>query len=287
MAETYANRVKRADQYLERTRECAEEAREHMAAAKSASEDARGDASRTSELLKAAQQSSEDAQAAAVRANESQAIYMDACEQQLEAQRAYAVARENAERSTATSNQARSDADEAERASAAVIATHEKIRTLLTKTTATEISESFTRDGKMTLSRALVDGLHWVALAAVVAAILTLHMSSMDFGDGLAHVAGTVPLWLIVALIARSLHDRRMVRQECIRTARVITSVIGFKDEFGENALTENIQENTPLAKMLEAIERNPAQRMKAGADGVTGVLNALFTRKKEGDGPQ
>lgn len=67
-----------------------------------------------------------------------------------------------------------------------------------------------------------------------------------------------------------------MVRHECAHAARFVTGVMGLKHEFGDWAqLNQPVAENTPIAKVIEALERNPAELIKTGTDGLMGVLQA------------
>lgn len=106
-----------------------------------------------------------------------------------------------------------------------------------------------------------------------------LHIWVID-GTTFGEIAATAPLWFVVAVFNRFLSNIRMKREECARTERVLTAIVGFKDEFGDTSLTEKIEENSPIGMALAAINRNPAERMKTGTDGLWGVVQAFASRK-------
>lgn len=185
----------------------------------------------------------------------------------------------NARKSASSAAEAKQTAIDVQKRVDDVIASHDKIKALLSRETASVLAELYRRDAETNWKTQLMDAVHWVGIVGVVGAIVYLHASVID-GNVLSHAAATLPLWLCVAMIARSFNDRRMVRKECAHVERIITAVVGFKDEFGEETLDGEIKENSPIGKVLVAIERNPAERMKTGTDGIWGMVQGLAGKK-------
>ena len=167
----------------------------------------------------------------------------------------------------------------AKKAEEEVMTTDKQLKSLLTHKTSSALADLYRRDSQPSKWG---DLLHGFGMAAIVVAILAMHVYVID-GSWFNHAAATLPLWFCVAVINRSFNDRRMVRGECAHAERVITAVIGFKNEFGEDTLNQPITADSPIGKVLAAIERNPAKRMKVGTDGLWGVIQAFADRKDKG----
>ena len=177
--------------------------------------------------------------------------------------------------------QSEQSAQEVMRVKDDLVDSHDKIARLLTEQTTTTIADGYRADAK---AKGWVEALHWVGIAVVIGLLAALHFWG-DWGEDPSlfdRMAISLPLLLVLAIINRSLNDGRMVRHECAHAARFVTGVMGFKHEFGDQAqLDQPFNENTPIAKVIEALERNPAGRIKTGTDGLMGVLQAKLQPDK------
>ena len=210
--------------------------------------------------------------------------YNDAVEKLTECERNAEQAATNAR---TAADAAGTDADSISKMRKAVVDAHDALRDdknaieqLRTLTTAGVLADAYAKDAKPKYAN-FVDALLWTGVVLVVLAVLVVVYIN-ESGNGFDNVALTLPLLLVIAMLGRTINDRRMVRQECAHTKRLVTAIIGFKREFGdEAALNDTIVENSPISKVLAAIERNPAERMKVGTDGLWGVLQAFADKRK------
>lgn len=216
-------------------------------------------------------------------AEQCRAEYNDANNQLKVAKAEHENAGENARLAAEGAAESERAAKSAVKAKDELFASNETLQNLLTNKTASVLAEGYTRDSQPDERG---DRGHWYGMAAIVLVIVGLQVTNIVWGDGsffghTAAIAAMLPLWVCVAMINRSWNDRRMVRQECAHAARVMTAIVGFKHEFGEETkLGESVQPDSPIGKVLAAIERNPAGRMKVGTDGLWGVLLARADRK-------
>lgn len=267
----------RAEESADNAKQCADTAVQHANAANTAQ-------TRAEESSEQAQKAAESAIG---HAGQSEAAHVEALNKLTDAESRYGDADASSKRSAESATESAHSAQEASAAATKaaeatdeIMSSHKQITFLLTQETSSVLAELYRRDSQ---PNKRVDILQCIGMAVIVGVIVAMHLWVLKDDNWYVHAGSTLPLWFLVAMINRSFNDRRMVRGECSHTERIITAVIGFKHEFGENTLNQEIKANTPIGKLLAAIERNPAERMKVGTDGLWGAMQAFAERKSKG----
>lgn len=146
----------------------------------------------------------------------------------------------------------------------------DKLSALYQDAEATELAKAYEKD-----SRGKV-WVYWVAMALALGGVLYMHTDAEEWYDHLA----ALPFYVATLLIWRGLSEQRMLQAECAHTARLLRAVVAFKRELPPTGA----KEADVRTAALEAISKNPAERLKETSASVWSFLETLY--KTKGKGP-
>lgn len=146
----------------------------------------------------------------------------------------------------------------------------DKLSALYQDAEATELAKAYEKD-----SRGKV-WVYWIAMAVALGGVLYMHTEAAEWYDHLV----ALPFYVATLLIWRGLSEQRMLQAECAHTARLLRAVVAFKRELPPTGA----KEADVRTAALEAISKNPAERLKETSTSVWSFLETLY--KTKGKGP-
>lgn len=144
-----------------------------------------------------------------------------------------------------------------------------KLNALYEDAEATELAKAYEKD-----SRGKVWG-YWLAMAATLGGVLYMHGEAEAWHDHLV----ALPIYVATLLVWRGLSEQRMLQAECAHTARLLRAVVAFKRELPPTGA----KEADVRTAALEAISKNPAERLKETSTSLWSFLETLYKTKGKG----
>lgn len=152
---------------------------------------------------------------------------------------------------------------------------HDLTEQLVTDAAKVDLVSAFSRDDAR---MAKVEKWHWVGVVLVVAALSAIFGWAL-YTENLVSVVGfSFPFVLILFMIGRSLSEHRMIHAEYEHKHRMALAAVGVKRFYAGKG------EDEFWDKLLEALEQNPARRLRVSSDTLWSVLREFIKNRRSDD---